>query len=442
MVGIIVVFFHELPTMSRVSLPIKVSDEELKELKRLANGKNPVMSLRAKIILNGLDGTMNKDVAAQLGIEKRSVSHWKESFRKYRIEGLRKTYGGGVKKSDDEIAEAVAKVKNAVSADDKWTIESLAASLGMSGYLVKKALNQLGISHRRIHVWRRETEDPLIVKSLEVTGVYLSSAVRAIVVTSSPNPLGTRKGELCTRNRRLYQELEKSANALTFPDILVAAAAHSNDMKTGKTVSLAEFLTEIHRELPEFSESHVFLFGDKPPLIRINRPVVYHYHEFSDSKEWLGQFRAWVTGTYATEDFDQIDKLTAAIGVYLDSVKETTEPFFWRKFCGQRTDAATRDNSAPPEVTESVEKLMKSMNEDSSQMKVGAVLVLQDGDDTYVSALKSETPFPASDDFDFSSPETIGRSLGRLEKPVYSFTHSMDKKLLEMLCETVKKNTP
>ena len=223
---------------------------------------------------------------------------------------------------------------------------------------------------------------------------------------------------------------------------LVAAAAHSNDMKTGKTVSLAEFLTEIHRELPEFSESHVFLFGDKPPLIRINRPVVYHYHEFSDSKEWLGQFRAWVTGTYATEDFDQIDKLTAAIGVYLDSVKETTEPFFWRKFCGQRTDAATRNNSAPPEVTESVEKLMKSMNEDSSQMKVGAVLVLQDGDDTYVSALKSETPFPASDDFDFSSPETIGRSLGRLEKPVYSFTHSMDKKLLEMLCETVKKNTP
>ena len=47
--------------MSRVSLPIKVSDEELKELKRLANGKNPVMSLRAKIILNGLDGTMNKE---------------------------------------------------------------------------------------------------------------------------------------------------------------------------------------------------------------------------------------------------------------------------------------------------------------------------------------------------------------------------------------------
>ena len=52
--------------MSRVSLPIKVSDEELKELKRLANGKNPVMSLRAKIILNGLDGTMNKDVAAKI----------------------------------------------------------------------------------------------------------------------------------------------------------------------------------------------------------------------------------------------------------------------------------------------------------------------------------------------------------------------------------------
>jgi hypothetical protein len=84
---------------------------------------------------------------------------------------------------------------------------------------------------------------------------------------------------------------------------------------------------------------------------------------------------------------------------------------------------------------------MKSMNDDNNQVKIGAVLVMQDGEDTYVANLKSETPFPSSDDFDFSSPETIGRSMGQLEKPVYSFTHSMDQKLLEMLCETVKKNT-
>ena len=91
--------------MSRVNLPIQVGDEELKELKRLANGKNPVMSLKARIILNGLDDTMNKDEAVQLGIEKRSVSHWKESFRKHRIKGLRNSSGGGGKKADDEIAE-------------------------------------------------------------------------------------------------------------------------------------------------------------------------------------------------------------------------------------------------------------------------------------------------------------------------------------------------
>lgn len=91
--------------MSRVNLPIQVGDEELKELKRLANGKNPVMSLKARIILNGLDDTMNKDEAVQLGIEKQSVSHWKESFRKHRIEGLRNSYGGGGQKADDEIAE-------------------------------------------------------------------------------------------------------------------------------------------------------------------------------------------------------------------------------------------------------------------------------------------------------------------------------------------------
>ena len=432
-------FFYELPAMSRVSLPVEVSDEELKELKMLAGGNDPVMSLRAKIILNGLDGTMNKDVAAKLGIEKRMVSRWKESFRKYRIQGLRKTYGGGIRKSDEEMAEAAAKVKDAVSAADKWTIESLAASLDMSGYLVKKALHKLGISHRRIHVWRQETAAPFMVKSLEVTGIYLSSAVRAIAVTSAPEPLGTGKGELCTRNRKLYQELEKIQGTLTLPDILLAAAAHSNDMKTGKTPGLAAFLTEICQELPDFSESHVFIFGEKPPLIRINRPVAYHCHECSDAREWLGQFRAWITGAYAARDFEQRDRLTAAVDVYLDAARETTEPFCWRKLCRQNTAAPARSNSLTPKVSELLEKLMSSLKEDESPVKIGAVLVLQDGRDTYVTAMKSETPFPASADFDFSSPEAVGRSLGRLEKPVYSFTRSMDRKLLEMLCMAVKK---
>ncbi len=92
-------------------------------------------------------------------------------------------------------------------------------------------------------------------------------------------------------------------------------------------------------------------------------------------------------------------------------------------------------------MSDLLEKLMSSLKEDESPVKIGAVLVLQDGRDTYVTAMKSETPFPASADFDFSSPEAVGRSLGRLEKPVYSFTRSMDRKLLEMLCRAVKKGS-
>ena len=38
--------------------------------------------------------------------------------------------------------------------------------------------------------------------------------MRAIAVTSAPEPLGTGKGELCTRNRKLYQEAHETGAPL------------------------------------------------------------------------------------------------------------------------------------------------------------------------------------------------------------------------------------
>lgn len=130
--------------MSRVSKVLEVNEEEIEELKGLANGLDPVMSLRAKIILEGLDGTTNKEVAQKLGIDQRSVALWKEKYRTQKIDGLKKTFGGGVKKPDEEIVEAVKRIREVIEKTDDWTILSLSNDLGISLHIVKTALDKLG----------------------------------------------------------------------------------------------------------------------------------------------------------------------------------------------------------------------------------------------------------------------------------------------------------
>ena len=107
--------------MSRVSKPITATDDDIIILKKLSYGADATLALRARIILNCLEMTRNKDVALALSIDERSVALWKERFRKNGVSGLSRSHGGG-KPVDIDLAALDAAVKAKTGDPSGWTI--------------------------------------------------------------------------------------------------------------------------------------------------------------------------------------------------------------------------------------------------------------------------------------------------------------------------------
>ena len=59
----------------RTAIPIELAADELKTLKKAANGRRVAKRLveRAQIVLSAAEGHLNKDIAAELGISRPTV---------------------------------------------------------------------------------------------------------------------------------------------------------------------------------------------------------------------------------------------------------------------------------------------------------------------------------------------------------------------------------
>lgn len=91
-------------------------------------------------------------------------------------------------------------------------------------------------------------------------------------------------------------------------------------------------------------------------------------------------------------------------------------------------------------VTHSAGSLVRKMEGDSSDIQMGALLILKDKDGFSFSEAVSRMDLPSPGSFDFSSQETMGMSIGKAEAPILSFAREMELQMLRLYIENVKKN--
>lgn len=76
--------------MGRRATPIDLSAEERAALERRVRARTSPQqaALRATIVLQAAEGRQNQQIAADLGIARHTVQHWRDRFARERLDGL------------------------------------------------------------------------------------------------------------------------------------------------------------------------------------------------------------------------------------------------------------------------------------------------------------------------------------------------------------------
>jgi transposase len=125
-----------MPLRSRLPV-IELGVEEHQQLLQwsLEGRAGRALALRARIVLNCLDGGSNREVAQRLGVTTQTVGKWRRRFVTARLSGLLDQPRSGAPRSiSDAIVESVL-VKTLYEPPPdgvRWSSRRLAAALGIS----------------------------------------------------------------------------------------------------------------------------------------------------------------------------------------------------------------------------------------------------------------------------------------------------------------------
>lgn len=432
--------------MPRPSQYITVSEDDIISLQNLTTGLDKNLSLRAHIILESIHNSSAKAVAQTLGIDQRSVALWKKRYLESGVPGLKKTYGGGPQSPAE--APSLSKLLDRINTQESWTVSSLAKEFNTTNYMISKVLKQADVDLNRIHLWKCKTADNTSQKAFDVLALYLAQDEQAIVLSSYPlthnvpqkNRMYSNGGMLLTRNRLLASEIKQSASEVSLADAVVAAANHSQDISHAKRTNLSSFLELTISEVPQDTEIeyHIFAHAESQPTYRGLASASIRYSNVETKEAWVRLASSWMESLSENNIPQDVPALLITVQDYLKRCKPSTEPFCWKKEKRCMQEITVLDEK--DRIQQSAERLLDQMKDGDSKPRIGAVVFVQDGQGFSTQEVVGKDALPSAEEWDFSSPEAIGRVLGKAERAIDSFTRELSLKLEQQYAEEVKKN--
>jgi transposase len=338
---------------SSVLAPLELSQAERLELMSLASRRKTAqaLALRARIVLACAEGSQNKVVAAQLGLDRQTVGKWRRRFVEHRVDGLHDEPRSGTPRTIDDVRIETVIVRTLESLPPDathWSSRSMAEASGLSVSTVQRIWRAFGLQPHRLETFKLSTDPEFVAKVRDVVGLYVSPPEHAIV--------------LCVDEKSQIQALDRSQPLL--PMRPGQAARRSHDYKRHGTTSLfaaldiatgqvigkcfprhratefRRFLDEIEANVPKDLDVHLVMDNyatHKTPLIRswlAKRPR-WHVHLTPTSSSWLNQverFFALLTDKQLRRGVHRnVADLQADISAFIDRHNADPKPFRWTK---------------------------------------------------------------------------------------------------------------
>src|SRR5256886_459603 len=171
----------------RPKQPVVLEPAEREQLVRWARRPKTEqrLALRSRIVLRCADGRDNDEVAAELGVNAKTVSKWRRRFLQRRLDGLVDEPRPGAPRSvlDDKVEEIVRRtIEETPPEATHWSTRSLAGRVGVSAATVGRVWQAFGLKPHLLETFKISTDPLFVEKVRDVVGLYLDPPERALVL--------------------------------------------------------------------------------------------------------------------------------------------------------------------------------------------------------------------------------------------------------------------
>ena len=173
----------------RIAPQIELTDVERETLRRWSRGRaTPArLVLRAKIVLAAADGSLNRDIAFELGTSRKTVGLWRERFAADRLKGHEKDAPRGGRTPAVRArfeAEILRKTTQETPSNaTHWSTRSMARAVGCKQSLVSRIWRDNGLKPHRVKTFKVSNDPQFAEKLVDVVGLYLNPPDHALVLS-------------------------------------------------------------------------------------------------------------------------------------------------------------------------------------------------------------------------------------------------------------------
>ena len=336
----------------RVAEKIELDAATGRELRVLSKRRRVEARLqqRAKVILLAAQGWQNKEIAAEVHLDRRQVALWRLRFLQGGIEALRQDAPRSGR-TPTVTAQVQARIVQATlhtkpAAATHWSTRTLAQHLGLSATTIRRVWTNNGLKPHLARTFKLSRDPRFQDKLLDVVGLYLNPPEHALVLSCDEKsqiqalnrtqpglPMKVGRAGTATHDYKRHgtTTLFAALNTLDGTVISMCQQRHRHgewlkflrliDRKTPKHLSLHlivdNYATHTHPEVQAWLAKH-------PRFVMHFTPT---------SASWLNMverfFRDISENRIRRDSFTSVAELELAIDLYVADHNAYPKPFIW-----------------------------------------------------------------------------------------------------------------
>jgi len=335
----------------RKAQEIKLNEQQRKQLEAFANSRTlpHAQVVRARIVLMAAEGSMNIDIASAVGLNRASVSKWRNRFIDYGIDGLYDELRSGRPRTigEDRVADLINKtLQSKPQGATHWSCRTMAAETGISKSTVQRVWNTFALQPHRQKSFKLSTDPFFVEKVRDIVGLYLNPPEDAVV--------------LCVDEKSQCQALERSQPMLPMDLGYVEGVTHDY-VRHGTTTLFAAldvangeilyrclprhrneeflgFLRQIDKNVPKDLELHIVLDNySTHKHLKVKAWLAshprFHFHFTPTYSSWLNQVERWfgliTDRAIRRGSFSSVKQLVEKIDGFVTAYNKNAVPFMW-----------------------------------------------------------------------------------------------------------------